>query len=804
MLVSYNWLREYVPIEISPEELSHRLTMAGLEVSNLVSAGENLGPIRVAKIEDISAHPNAQRLSLCRIFDGKKKFTVVCGATNMKPGDKVAFAPLGTTLPNGITIKASNIRGITSEGMLCSEEELKLEEKSTGIMILPLALETGKDLASALLLRDYVLEIDLTPNRADCLSMIGIAREVAALLNTQLSIPPVAVEEEEEDVGEFITVTIEAPEFCPRYTARYVSQVNIQPSPLWMRRRLELAGIRSINNVVDVTNYILLEWGQPMHAFDYSRLDGGKIIVKTACPGETFTTLDDKERSLDEETLMICDASKYIAIGGIMGGLNTGVTEDTTAVLLESAYFNPRNIRKTSKKLGIKTESSLRFEKGINRETVVASLNRAAQLIATFSGGNVARGVVDVCTHPIASLRTIALKPRKVNRILGTDIAPEKMLSYLERLQIPAEPRDGQTFLATIPPYRGDIKEDIDLIEEIARIHGYDHIPATLPKMSVSEEERKSAFNQERAVRPLLADSGFFEVITYSFIAPENIEALQVPEGHSFRKHISISNPLSRDQSILRTTLLPGLLQTVAENFNHNNMNLKFFELGRTFLKNENSPLPQERYMLGVLMCGLRTEETWNYPQEEVDFYDLKGVAENIFQVLSIQGIQFQSDSSIPYFHPGLSSRIFVGDRPVGMIGEVRPHVLDNFGIFKKIFVFEIDFGEIIHYCSKESKRAKPLPKFPPIYRDIALIVENGIENKIVEKTILDSKVRFLEEVRLFDVYQGEPICGGKKSLAYRMKFQAQGKSLTDEEVNKLYEKIFFHLTSTLDVELRK
>jgi len=805
LLVSYNWLQEYVNIEAPPDELSHRLTMAGLEVSNLACVGEEFEKIRVAKIEEVSPHPNADKLSICRIHDGKETHSIVCGAQNMKAGDNVAFAPVGTRLPNGLKIKAAKIRGITSEGMLCSEEELKLEEKSAGIMILPSEAALGKDLASALGLKDYVLEIDLTPNRADCFSMLGVAREVAALFDATLSLPEVTVEEGEEDLREFIDVSIEAPDFCPRYAARYVFNIEIKPSPLWMRRRLELAGIRSINNVVDVTNYILLEWGQPMHAFDYTLLDQGKIIVKKALPEEKFFTLDNKERTLDEQTLMICDPAKFIAIGGIMGGLNTEVSEDTTAVLLESAYFNPQNIRRTSRILGIQSESSARFEKGINPETVIPSLNRAARLIAALADGKVARGVVDVYPNPFEHRRQIELEPRKATLILGTKISTAKISSYLERLDISVKPKSDTTKLvATVPPHRRDLTEEIDLIEEIARIHGYDKIPVTLPNMMLAEEEGKRLFEQGSLVRSVLADSGFFEIVAYSFIAAENIDALQVTEKHPFRRIVSIANPSSRDQSVMRTTLFPGLLTTVAENHNHKNMNLKLFELGRVFFQQEKNPLPAEKLMLGGVMCGLRAEESWNFPPEETNFYDLKGTLENLFQALRVDGAAFHADNAIPYLHSGLSARISVKGRQVGVAGEIHPHVLDNFGISKKIFVFEIDFGKIIDYGVRDEKKAKSLPKFPPVYRDIALVIDADTPSGAIEEVIAGSNVRFLGEVKVFDVYEGDPIPAGKKSLAYRMKFQSPNRSLTDEEVNLLFEKVLSYLTNKLEVELRE
>jgi phenylalanyl-tRNA synthetase beta chain len=689
--------------------------------------------------------------------------------------------------------------------MLCSEEELKIEEKSAGIMILPSEAEIGKDLASALELKDTVLEIELTPNRADCLSIMGIAREVGALLDTPFAIPSVysEVQEADEHIESYVMVTIEDPQLCPRYTARYVSQVSVGPSPLWLRLRLERSGIRAINNVVDITNYILLEWGQPMHAFDYTLLDQGKIVVKRASDGDTFPTLDEKERVLDGETLMICDASKYIAIGGVMGGLNTEIADSTTIVLLESAYFNPHNIRRTSRKLGLVSESSSRFEKGVNPETVIPALNRAAHLISKLAGGRVTRGIIDAYPTPIQSLPMITVNPKKVTTVLGVDIPAKQTSRYFDRLGISVKAGDNETLVATPPPYRRDLKEDIDLIEEVARIHGYENIPLTLPNMDVPDDAGKHHFGREQKIRSVLANSGFFEVITYSFVSPKDIEALNVPPEHPLQHYLTLANPLSQDQSIMRTSLIPGLLLSAAQNHNHNNTDLKLFELGRVFLATMGKQLPQEQLMLGGLACGHRTQESWNQPDEDVDFFDLKGTIESLFQELLVSDVSFQANNHIPYLHPGIAAKISVKGDPVGSIGEVHPHVIDNFEISKKIVVFEIDFGKIINYCDFMGKQAKPLPKFPAVYRDIALITGSETESQTIEREIADVDVKFLNDIRVFDIYEGENIPSGKKSLAYRMKFQAPNRSLTDEEVNKYYEKIVARLTKTLDVYLR-
>lgn len=805
MLVSYNWLQELVPIDVSPEELGHRLTMAGLELAGITRVGANLENIFVAQIEELSPHPHADRLSVCRVTDGTTILNIVCGATNMKAGDKVALARGGTRLPNGAKIKISKIRGVTSEGMLCSEEELTLEEQSAGIMILPPEAELGQDIATALKLKDFVLEIDLTPNRADCLSMVGIAREAAALFNLPLVLPPtrLSVAEDGGAVEQYVHVTIEDPEFCPRYTARYVSNVAIKPSPLWLRRRLELAGIRAINNVVDITNYILLTWGQPMHAFDYSLLDQGRIIVKRASAGECFCTLDGRERILDNETLMICDASKKIAIAGIMGGLNTEIVSSTTTVLLESAYFNPHNIRRTSRKLGLKSESSLRFEKGVDPEAVIPALNHAAQLMVELADGTIARGVIDAYPAPISPQPPIELRPSRAALILGVDISPEEAAGYLDRLTISAEPRDHDTLVAQVPSYRRDLKEEIDLIEEIARLHGYENIPVTLPGMAVFANDEKIPFDQKEVIRSLLAHYGFFEIITYSFIAPTDIQALRLSDDHIMRQCLSLSNPLSQDQSVMRTTLLPGLLLTARHNHYQNIVNLKLFEMGRVFWPDTGSSLPQEKLMLGALLCGRRAQEAWNNPTEEVDYFDAKGVLENILDCLSISSLTFEADTSISYLHPGISARVMVNGDTVGVIGEVHPHVIENFEVSKKIIVFEIDFGKIMNYCCVKEKRLKPLPKFPAVYRDLALIARSDTESKIILETIWRAKAQYLDEVSVFDVYQGEHIPAGGKSLGYRLKFQAPDRSLTDEEVNNYYNRIVSHVTASLDVKLR-
>ena len=803
MQVSLNWLKEYVDIDLDPQGLADLLTMSGSEVESVVKAGNECDGMVVCHITSVDPHPNADKLSLLTVDTGSATYPIVCGATNIKPGDKAPLAPVGTQLPNGTTIKKAKIRGESSLGMLCSEVELALGNDASGIMILPPGTEAGQPLTLALGLEDYIFEIGLTPNRPDCLSIIGIAREIAALTRKALRLPAIKVAEKGEEINKLTSVTVEDPDLCPRYSTRIISQVKIGPSPFWMRRRLESCGIRSINNVVDATNYVLLEMGQPLHAFDLELLDQRRIVVKRSTPGDSFTTLDGKERTLPPDAIMICDGSKPVALGGIMGGLNTEVSEKTATILLESAYFTPSGILRTSKKMGIRTESSQRFEKGVDPNGVTAALNRASQLIAKLAEGKVNQGYIDNYPTPLALSPAINLSTRRTNTILGTSLTKDEMKQKLEDLAFTVKDLDEDQMKATPPSFRVDIKESIDLIEEVARLYGYNQIAATLPLIPATPPKRDKALLLDQRVKDNLTQHGYHEIITYSFISPAELNCLNLSAQDHRQKTLKILNPLTEEQSIMRTTLIPGLLTTMKKNINQKNLNLKLFEVGTIFLTQGKDKLPQEKKMLAALATGLYQEEAWNSEKRDADFYDLKGCLENLLKKLLITNYSFSPCQDSPFLNPSKSLNLMVNHEKAGVLGEVHPQLLEDYQLPQKVYLLEISLSPLLPHFS-EQRKFRPLPKYPPVYRDIALVVDEVISAQKVLDTIYKFNNKFIEEIMIFDYYKGKPIPAGKKSLAYRLKYQSYNHTLTDKEVNTLYEELINALHQELGAEIRK
>jgi phenylalanyl-tRNA synthetase beta chain len=803
MRVSFNWLKDYVPINLDPEGLANLLTMSGSEVDNIVKTGDELNGIVVSQIVSIAPHPNADKLSLCTVDAGSGTYSIVCGASNIKPGDKAPLALEGTRLPNGITIKTTKIRDQLSQGMLCSETELALGSDKSGIMILPPDMKVGQPLTSSLGLEDSILEISLTPNRPDCLSIIGIAREIAALTRKAVQLPSTHLTETGPEISQLTSVTIEDQDLCPRYTARIISGVTVGPSPFWLRKRLESCGMRSINNVVDVTNYLLLEMGQPLHAFDLELLDQKKIVVKRSTPGNSFTLLDGSESTLPEDALMIYDGSKPIALAGIMGGLNTEVSAQTKTILLESAYFNPSAILRTSKTMGLRTESSQRFEKGVDPQGVTVALNRAAQLIAEFSGGEVSQGYIDNYPTPLSPLPAINLSARGTNTILGTSFTKDEIKQNLKDLTFAVNDIDEDRISATPPSFRVDISESIDLIEEVARLSGYDKISATLPPTTNHlPQKHKNLLLEERA-KDSLIQQGYHEIITYSFISPADLNCLSLPDQDYRQRTLKILNPLSEDQSIMRTTLIPGLLTTMKKNINQQNLNLKLFEAGTVFIVQEKGKLPQENKMLSALATGLLQEEAWNTEKRDVDFYDLKGCLENLLKELHITDYSFSPCSDNPFLHPIKALNLMINQEKAGILGETHPQLLDDFQLPQKAYLFEISLP---HLRSKFSEHRKfhALSKFPPVSRDIALVLDETIPAQRVYDTIHKFNNKFIEEIKIFDYYKGDSIPKDKKSLAYRITYRAYDHTLTDKEVNALHEELINTLYHELGAEIRK
>jgi len=802
MKVSLNWLKDYVDIRMGLKELINLLTMAGLEVEEAISLGGGLEKVVVAEICSIRKHPNADRLSLVEVKTHQETFSIICGATNIREGQKVPLALVGARLSNGIEIKRSKIRGVPSEGMLCSEIELALGQDASGIMILPAHAPLGVDLGEAMGLKDTLLDISITPNRPDCLCVIGVAREIAALTHQKVKYPTHSLSDRGEEIHQKTSVTVLDQDLCPRYVARMIEEVKIGPSPHWMSDRLEKVGIRSINNVVDVTNYVMMEYGQPLHAFDFELLEEGRIVVRRAKEGEGFVTLDGVKRTLDKEMLMICDGVKPVAIAGVMGGLNSEIKEDTQKVLLESAYFDPAGNRRTSKKLGLETEAAYRFGRGIDYGGCLSAANRAAQLIQELTGGRMLEGVVDA--YPVMIKPSpIRLSVKKVHQVLGTEVSAKQVRNYLEDLELEIQEKDEDIILVTPASFRGDLEREIDLIEEVARLDGYERIPITIPKGPPSSEERSKEFFVERKVIDTLIDHGYYEVITYSFTSPDSWDAIGLSLDDPRRQHLRILNPLTEDLSVMRTTLIPGLLETARHNLSRKNSNLKLFELKKVFIPQGGERLPREvKYLVGVAM-GFDRDPHWAFSPRPVDFYDIKGCVEDLLEALKIRGLKFHRAEDIPYLHPGKASRVIFEDEVLGVLGELHPQVLDLYEIHGKSYLFEMDFSKMVQWAGEE-KRFQSLPKFPEVYRDISVVVDKTLESERVMETIRTFRQPFVEEVSLFDIYEGPPIPEGKKGISYRIRYQANDRTLTDEEVNQYHEKILSRLKEVFSLELRQ
>lgn len=802
MKVSLNWLKDYVDIRLGVKEIVDLLTMGGLEVESAIPVGQEFEKIVVAEIESIRRHPNADRLSLVQAKTSGGRFSIVCGATNIREGQRVPLALVGAKLPKGIEIKKSKIRGEVSEGMLCSEIELGLGQDASGIMILDPEAPLGANLGEALGLADTILDINVTPNRPDCLCVIGVAREIAALTGHRLTYPASSLTDGGSEIHQRTSVTIMEPDLCPRYVALMIEGVTVGPSPYWMQTRLERVGIRPINNVVDVTNYVMMEYGQPLHAFDFELLEEGRIVVRRAHPNEAFVTLDGVKRILDEEVLMICDGVKPVAIAGVMGGLNSEIRPQTRIVLLESAYFHPANNRRTSKKLGLETEAAYRFGRGIDYGGCLRVAHRAASLIQQLSGGRIIEGAVDAYPKPLQP-RPIHLNPSNVNRILGTDIPAQTIKVYLKNLELDVQEENEGKLIVTPPSFRGDLEREIDLIEEVARLEGYEKIPCTLPTGSPSSEEMSQELILEQKTKDLLIQHGYYEVITHSFTGPRSLDGLNLSQEDQRRKGLFILNPLTADSSLLRTSLIPGLMETARYNLSHKNMNLKFFELKKVFLLAPGERLPKEiKYLTGFAM-GMDQEVHWASPIREIDFYDLKGCIEDLFEFLQVKGVRFEREETVPYLHPGKSSKILLEGETIGVLGELHPNTLAHYEIPGKAYLFEIEFDRMVKGVS-EKRKFRPLPKFPAVHRDLSLIVEDHLEADKVEEAIRSLEQPYIDDVKLFDVYRGTPVPQGKKSVSYRIRYQASDRTLTDDEVNRYHERMILRLREALKAELRE
>ena len=801
MLVSLKWLKDYIDLELSAEELADRLTMAGLEVDEIQTLAPKFSGVVAAKILSVRPHPNADKLSLCDVTDGAETYPIVCGAKNIHAGDVVPLAKTGAVIPGGYTIKSTTLRGEKSEGMLCSEAELEIGDDASGILQLPADMALGRPLQEALDLGDTVLDIGITPNRSDCLSMIGIAREVAALTGKKMKMPDVRILESAQDVSLLSSVTIEDADLCPRYTARLIQNVTIGGTPVWMKTRLEAAGLRAINNVVDVTNFVMLEMGQPLHAFDFRFLEEGRIVVRKSKPGEEFISLDEKSRLLPENTLLICDGKKPVAIAGIMGGLNSEVKEDTRTILLESAYFNPASIRRSSRILGMPTDAAFRFERGIDPEGVVRALDRAAQLIAELSGGEVCRNYLDEYPAKIKAVDNIPLRMDRVRQVIGAGVPAREAVRILKSIGMALRREGKGAYRVTPPSFRVDIEREIDLIEEIARLYGYHLVPSTLPSVSVSETETIPRLALEERVRRLLTGSGYSEIINYSFSSPDSAEALGLSPEDERRRFVVIKNPLTEDQSIMRTTLVYGLLETLKKNLRNASFNLKLFEIGRTFFKRHDGELPEERNILAALAAGKVSDDLWG-SKVSVDFYDLKGSLENIFQDLKMDSCRCRTETPEPFLHPGQSCGVYMGDVRIGFLGKAHPEVLKKMDIKSDAYLFEINL-DLLGEQTGRRIRYRELSKFPAVQRDVAFVLPESMESEKMLEIVLSQHEDLLENVSIFDIYTGKGLEERTKSLGLRFSYRALDRTLTDAEINSIHNRIVQNTVQQTGAKIR-
>jgi phenylalanyl-tRNA synthetase beta chain len=801
MLVSLKWLKDYVDIDKTPAELADSLTMAGLEVDEIKVIKPAFTGVVAAKIISVSPHPSADKLSLCAVTDGAQTYPIVCGAKNIKAGDIVPLAKVGATIPGGYTIKSSVLRGEKSTGMLCSEAELEVGDDTAGIMQLPINAVLGQPLEEILDLGDTVLDVGITPNRADCLSIIGIAREVAAITGKKMQTKAGEVSESAEDINAITSVKIIDSDLCPRYTARLIKDVKIGPTPVWMKTRLEAVGLRSINNVVDVTNFVMLEMGQPLHSFDFRFLEEGRIVVRKSKKDEEFMSLDGKSRKLDADTLLICDGVKPVAIGGIMGGLNSEVKDDTQVVFLESAYFNPSSIRRSARRLAMPTDAAFRFERGIDPEGVLLALNRAAQLIAELSGGKVYRNYIDEYPAKVPAAKDIPLRLSRINTIIGTSVSSKDVLTILQSLGMDIRETEAGQYLVTPPTYRVDITREADLIEEVARLYGYDRVPVTLPNVSVAEITTIPRLDMEERIRCLLTGTGYTEVVNYSFIPPLSVDYLSLAEKDERRRLVHIKNPLVEDQSVMRTTMVYGLLDTLKKNANNGCINLKLFEMGRTFLNRGEGTLPEERNILAGLLSGAIGEDLWD-SRHNGDFYDIKGCIANIFFDLKMSNCHYRSEDTETFLHSGKSCNIYLGDSKIGYLGELHPDVQDKMDLKVSAYVFEINLDMLADHNSG-GIAYKEISKYPAVTRDVAFIIDSDVETDYMLDIVLREKEYLLENVVIFDIYAGKGLPEGTKSLGLRFSYRSPDKTLTDAEVNNIHEKIVRNAVQVTGAKVR-
>ena len=794
MLVSLKWLRDYVDIDMDVKEFADRMTMTGTKVEKVDFYGEEIENVVVGKILEINSHPNADKLIVTKVDVGTEVIQVVTGAKNVSVGDFIPVAKIGAKLPGGIKIKKGKLRGELSEGMMCSSEELGIDEsfiaehKRNGIYILDHedCYELGKDIKDVLGINDALIEFELTSNRPDCRSIIGIAREAAVTINSKLKYPNINVKEEGQDIN--LDVKIENEDLCRRYCARTVKNVKISQSPYWMQRKLIEAGVRPINNIVDITNYVMLELGQPLHAFDLNKVSTGKIVVRNAKEGEKFTTLDNVERTLDKDMLVITNGENSLALAGIMGGINSEIDNNTTEVLLEGASFKQENIRATSKKLGLRTEASGRYEKGIDTNLAEEAVNRAAQLIEMLDCGTVDKGIVDVYKVK-PEIKKLTVNPQRINKLLGVDVPMDQFVGILESLEFKCNLVSSDKLEIEVPSFRLDMEQEADVLEEIARIYGFENIPSAQLEGNATAGVKTPKQKFMDKVKNTATSIGLNEILTYSFVSPRGVDKIQLPENDPKRNFVTLINPLGEETSVMRTTMMPSMLDVLYTNISRKVDRAYAFECGHTFTPQNG--LPKEHNHICIGMYG-----------KDVDFFSLKGAIETIAKNVGFENYEIIPEKNNSTFHPGRCAKIEYNGMYIGTFGELHPDVIENYGLGQRVYIAELDL-DIIFENSSNNIVYSPLPKFPSTSRDIALIVKDEVYVKDIEDIIKANGAGLVEDYKLFDVYKGSQIEEGHKSIAYSITYRSKEKTLTDEDVAKVHDVILKELSEKLNANLR-
>ncbi len=781
MKIPLSWLKEYLDLNLPPQQIAKMLTAAGIEVDGCIAPSLGFDKVIVGRVLATERHPNADKLCVAQVTDGVNSYQVVCGAPNCRPGIKTAFAQVGATLSDAkgqtFTVKKVTLRGVESSGMLCSEKELAVGQESDGIMEFADQIQEGADVAS--IYADTVFEISLTPNLGHCSSVLGIARELSAITGLAIKRPAVKLQESDRATAADVSVTIENEVACPRYACRLIRDVKVGPSPKWLQKRLEDCGIRSVNNIVDVTNFVMHEMNHPLHAFDFDKLNGAQIVVRNARAGETLVTLDNRERKLNETDLLICDELRPVALAGIMGGLNTEVSDSTRHVLLEAAYFDPRTVRKTSKRLGLSTDGSKRFERGSDPNILQEVLDRAMALMQQFSGGHVSAGIVECKKRSFPPLQ-LRCRLERINQLLGTHMSVGEVEDILRRLHFGCHWNGRDAFTVTVPTYRADVLEEIDLVEEVARIYGYDNIPKKPPHYQTSQIPPAPFYLFEKEVRARLTAEGLQEFLTSDLIGPSQLNvvgsSLMPPEAT-----IRVLNPTSIEQSLLRTSLLPGLLQVVKYNVDHQRADIGGFEMGRIHFKKGEQFL--EQTVAAIILTGKRVPHTWDIKAPEYDFYDLKGIIENIFAELGIEGATFHG-IPLPIFHPGRSASVRVGELELGAFGELHPAILRRLDVSRPILFAEFNLHDLIKVRKKEWKM-QDLPLYPGSERDWTATVEEKMAVQPLIDFFASQSSKLLQKVLLLDLYRSDRLGEGKKNVTFRFLYRASDRTVEQEEVDR-------------------